>query len=238
MPKLIIVQNLKTLRRGPNRGREDEIVFLHKLLNSHLGPPGDQLPMVGPEASAFGPRTEAKVKKFQEVNKIDIGTKDFKDGVVGPYLEGAKRNVYDDWDYSGGPSADAEATDISSESSDSEAAARHFNSSSQIEATHHKGAIWCKLHVRRGRECRELDPDHRFSSQEKGWNNSGSARWPGNRRHPARAYRQNRHWHSGVDWHGGPAGIRTRFLLVDPGAGSAVEEPHGPSGFRTILQFD
>jgi hypothetical protein len=85
MSKLIIVQNLKTLRRGPNRGREDEILFLHKLLNSHLGPPGDQLPMVGPEASAFGPRTEAKVKKFQEVNKIDIGTKDFKDGVVGPH---------------------------------------------------------------------------------------------------------------------------------------------------------
>jgi hypothetical protein len=84
MSKFIIVQNLKTLRRGPNRGREDEIVFLHKLLKSHLGPPGDQLPMVRPEASAFGPRTEAKVKKFQEVNKIEIGTKDFKDGVVGP----------------------------------------------------------------------------------------------------------------------------------------------------------
>jgi len=81
--KFIIVQNLKTLRRGPNRGLEDEVVFLHKLLNYHLGPPDDQFPMVGPDAFAFGPRTEAKVKKFQEVNKIDFGTKDFKDGVVG-----------------------------------------------------------------------------------------------------------------------------------------------------------
>jgi hypothetical protein len=84
--KFIIVQHLKTLRRGPNKGLEDEVVFLHKLLNYHLGPPDDQLPMVGPEASAFGPRTETKVKKFQEVNKIDIGNKkDFKDGVVGPH---------------------------------------------------------------------------------------------------------------------------------------------------------
>ena len=85
MSKFIIVQNLKTLRRGPNRGLEDEVVFLHKLLNYHLGPPSDQLPMVGSDASAFGPRTEAKVKKFQEVNKIDIGTKFFKDGVVGQH---------------------------------------------------------------------------------------------------------------------------------------------------------
>jgi hypothetical protein len=83
MAKFIIVQNLKTLRRGPNKGLEDEVVFLHKLLNYHLPPPDDPLPMVGPEASAFGPRTEAKVKKFQEVNRIDFGTRDFKDGVVG-----------------------------------------------------------------------------------------------------------------------------------------------------------
>lgn len=83
MAKVIIVQNLKTLRRGPNKDLEDEVVFLHRLLNHHLGPPADQLPMVGSEAPAFGPRTEAKVKKFQEVNRIDIGTKDFKDGVVG-----------------------------------------------------------------------------------------------------------------------------------------------------------
>jgi hypothetical protein len=83
MSKFIIVQNLKTLRRGHTKGLEDEVVFLHRLLNYHLGPPDDQLPMVGPDASAFGPRTEAKVKKFQEVNKIDVGTKDFKDGVVG-----------------------------------------------------------------------------------------------------------------------------------------------------------
>ena len=83
MSKFIVVQNLKTLRKGQTKGLEDEVIFLHKLLNYHLGPPGDQLPMVGPDASAFGPRTEAKVKKFQEANKIDLGTKDFKDGVVG-----------------------------------------------------------------------------------------------------------------------------------------------------------
>jgi hypothetical protein len=80
MSKFIVVQKLKTLRRGQTKGLEDEVVFLHKLLNYHLGPPADQLPMVGPDASAFGPRTEAKVKKFQEINKIDFGTKDFMDG--------------------------------------------------------------------------------------------------------------------------------------------------------------
>jgi len=85
MPKFILVQNLKTLRHGPNKGLKDEVVFLHLLLNYHLGPPDDQLPVQGPDAAAFGPRTLAKVKKFQEVNKIDIGTKDFKDGVVGPH---------------------------------------------------------------------------------------------------------------------------------------------------------
>jgi hypothetical protein len=70
----IIVQNLKTLRRGPTKGREDDVVFLHMLLNYHLGPPDDQLPLTGRDATAFGPRTEAKVKKFQEVNKIDTRT--------------------------------------------------------------------------------------------------------------------------------------------------------------------
>ena len=82
MSKFIVVQYLKTLRRGQTKGLEDEVVFLHKLLNYHLGPPDDQLPMVGPNASAFGPRTEAKVKKFQKINKIDFGTKDFMDGRV------------------------------------------------------------------------------------------------------------------------------------------------------------
>jgi hypothetical protein len=82
----IIVQNLKTLRRGPTKGREDDVVFLHMLLNSHLGPPDDQLPVQGSGAIDFGPRTEAKVKKFQQVNKIDIDNKPyFMDGVVGKH---------------------------------------------------------------------------------------------------------------------------------------------------------
>jgi hypothetical protein len=81
----IIVQNLKTLRRGSTKGREDDVVFLHMLLNYHLGPPDDQLPVQGSGATDFGPRTEAKVKKFQQVNKIDISTKYFMDGVVGPH---------------------------------------------------------------------------------------------------------------------------------------------------------
>jgi len=65
--------------RGP------EVTFLHALLNHHLPPPDDQLPLTGPGAADFGPRTEAKVKKFQQINKIDFGTKDFMDGVVGPH---------------------------------------------------------------------------------------------------------------------------------------------------------
>ena len=81
----IVIQNLKTLRRGSTRGREDEVIFLHMLLNYHLGPPADQLPVQGPDATAFGPRTEAKVKEFQRVNKIDLNTRFFMDGVVGPH---------------------------------------------------------------------------------------------------------------------------------------------------------
>jgi hypothetical protein len=63
----------------------DENRFLHVVLNYHLGPPDDQLPVEDSGANDFGPRTLAKVKKFQEANKIDIGTKDFKDGIVGPH---------------------------------------------------------------------------------------------------------------------------------------------------------
>jgi peptidoglycan hydrolase-like protein with peptidoglycan-binding domain len=72
----------KTLRlnaQGP------EVKLLHALLNYHLPPPDDQLPLTGPGAMDFGPRTLEKVRKFQEVNKIDIGTKDYMDGVVGPH---------------------------------------------------------------------------------------------------------------------------------------------------------
>jgi Putative peptidoglycan binding domain len=62
-----------------------DVVFLHGLLNRHLGPPDDQLPVTGPEAGAFGPRTEAKVKKFQQIKKIDVGTAAFMDGKVGSH---------------------------------------------------------------------------------------------------------------------------------------------------------
>ncbi len=78
----INVESLKTLRRTM---KGDEVVFLHSLLNHHLGPPDDQLPVQGSGADDFGPRTEAKVKRFQEVNRIDVGTRLFKDGVVGPH---------------------------------------------------------------------------------------------------------------------------------------------------------
>jgi peptidoglycan hydrolase-like protein with peptidoglycan-binding domain len=66
----------------PMRGQD--VTLLHALLNYHMPPPDDQLPVAGPGALDFGPRTLAKVKKFQEINKIDFGTKYFMDGVVGP----------------------------------------------------------------------------------------------------------------------------------------------------------
>lgn len=62
-----------------------DVLLLHALLNYHLGPPDDQLPVEGTGAEDFGPRTEAKVKRFQEVNRIDFGTRYFKDGVVGQH---------------------------------------------------------------------------------------------------------------------------------------------------------
>jgi peptidoglycan hydrolase-like protein with peptidoglycan-binding domain len=75
--------NLKTLRRDRDKG--DEVVFLHSLLNRHLGPLDDQLPLEGSGAADFGQRTEKKVKKFQQLNRIDIGTRFFMDGVVGAH---------------------------------------------------------------------------------------------------------------------------------------------------------
>src|SRR5262249_8554682 len=72
----------KTLRM-PMRG--PEVTFLHALLNYHLPLPDDQLPLTGAGAADFGLRTEAKVKKFQQIKKIDFGTKDYMDGVVGPH---------------------------------------------------------------------------------------------------------------------------------------------------------
>ena len=74
-----IPRTLRMPMRGP------EVTFLHALLNYHLPPPDDQLPLTGPGAADFAPRTEAKVKKFQQINKIDFGTKDFMYGVVGPH---------------------------------------------------------------------------------------------------------------------------------------------------------
>ena len=74
-----VPRTLRMPMRGP------EVSFLHALLNYQLPLPDDQLPLAGPGAIEFGPRTEAKVKKFQQVNKIDFGTKDYMDGVVGPH---------------------------------------------------------------------------------------------------------------------------------------------------------
>jgi hypothetical protein len=71
----------RTLRR--NMTGED-VRLLHAVLNFHL-PNSDQLPTSGPGAFDFGPRTEAKVKEFQEVNRIDFDKPDFMDGVVGPH---------------------------------------------------------------------------------------------------------------------------------------------------------
>jgi hypothetical protein len=79
----IDMRTIRTLRRGMSGLQE--IVFLHALLNQHLGPPDDQLPVHNPGAADFGPRTEAKVKRFQELNRIDVGTAFFRDGVVGPH---------------------------------------------------------------------------------------------------------------------------------------------------------
>lgn len=76
----IDIATARTLRRGMKGA---DVLLLHALLNHHLGPPDDQLPVDGADAETFGPRTEAKVKRFQEINRIDINTRYFKDGVVG-----------------------------------------------------------------------------------------------------------------------------------------------------------
>jgi peptidoglycan hydrolase-like protein with peptidoglycan-binding domain len=77
--------DIATARKLSRGVKGADVLLLHALLNHHLGPPDDQLPVEGPEAEVFGPRTEAKVKKFQEINRIDIGTPYFKDGVVGQH---------------------------------------------------------------------------------------------------------------------------------------------------------
>jgi hypothetical protein len=72
----------RTLRRTM---KGEDVRLLHAVLNFHLPPPSDQLPTSGDGASDFGPRTEEKVKEFQKINRIDIGTPDFMDGVVGAH---------------------------------------------------------------------------------------------------------------------------------------------------------
>jgi len=78
----IDIATARKLRRGMKGA---DVLLLHALLNHHLGPPDDQLPVEGPGAEDFGSRTEQKVKRFQEINRIDIGTPYFKDGVVGKH---------------------------------------------------------------------------------------------------------------------------------------------------------
>jgi len=66
--------------------RGAEVCLLHILLNAHLPTPDDQLPIFWePGGYDFGPRTEAKVKRFQKINKIDFGTDKYMDGVVGKH---------------------------------------------------------------------------------------------------------------------------------------------------------
>ena len=80
----------RTLRRSMNG---EDVRLLHAVLNFHLPPPSDQLPTTGAGASDFGPRTEEKMKEFQKINRIDIDTPTFKDGVVGPNT----RAVLESW---------------------------------------------------------------------------------------------------------------------------------------------
>jgi len=71
----------RVLEKGVSPG--EDIRLLHVRLNQMLPKTTDQLPESGDGADDFGPRTEAKVKAFQEKYKIDYGTKDYKDGRVG-----------------------------------------------------------------------------------------------------------------------------------------------------------
>jgi peptidoglycan hydrolase-like protein with peptidoglycan-binding domain len=73
---------MRTLKRGM---KGEDVRLLHAVLNWHLPPSSDQLPTSGDGAFDFGPRTENKVREFQKLNRIDIGTKDFMDGIVGPH---------------------------------------------------------------------------------------------------------------------------------------------------------
>jgi peptidoglycan hydrolase-like protein with peptidoglycan-binding domain len=81
-PGPFVVAQLKTLRKGATG---EDVRWLHLLLNSRLPPVDEQLPVDGPGSRDFGPRTEAKVKRFQQAQKVDIGKPDYMDGVVGQH---------------------------------------------------------------------------------------------------------------------------------------------------------
>ena len=89
-PAPFVVGQLRKLEYGDTG---EDVRWLHALLNARLGPRDDQLPIAGPGATDFGPRTQAKVKRFQELEKIDVGTKYYKDGVVGPHTWQALHEV-------------------------------------------------------------------------------------------------------------------------------------------------
>jgi hypothetical protein len=79
-PQPFKVGELRTLRAGM---RGTDVRWLHVLLDYHLPPPYNLLPITGNGAEDFGPETLKSVKRFQEVNRIDAGTPYYMDGVVG-----------------------------------------------------------------------------------------------------------------------------------------------------------
>jgi hypothetical protein len=81
-PQPFQVPELRTLRFGM---KGPDVRWLHVLLNYHLPPPYNLLPITGGGAEDFGPMTLRSVKRFQEVNRIDAGTPDYMDGRVGPH---------------------------------------------------------------------------------------------------------------------------------------------------------
>jgi len=81
-PQPFQVPELRILRFGM---KGPDVRWLHVLLNYHLPPPYNLLPITGNGAEDFGPLTLKSVKRFQDVNRIDAGTPDYMDGRVGPH---------------------------------------------------------------------------------------------------------------------------------------------------------
>jgi hypothetical protein len=81
-PQPFQVPKLRTLRFGMSGS---DVRWLHVLLNYHLPPPYNLLPITGNGAEDFGPMTLRSVKRFQEVNRIDAGTQYYMDGEVGTH---------------------------------------------------------------------------------------------------------------------------------------------------------